>query len=88
MSVVAAVAVGVDLDELDTFFRILLIYHFTGFPYLLTTFLEGYQAEFTSNFVSYLAYLASTLSDFSGKNNFRKGSPTRVLAKNLFSYFA
>ena len=65
------------------FFRVSLISHLTGFPYLLTTFSKDVRLSWSQHFFSYLAYLTSD-PGFDTENDFRKGSPTRVLAKNFF----
>ena len=52
---------GYQAELAQKFFRFSLIYHFTGFPYLLTTFFEGCQAELTSNF--FISRLFTTLPD-------------------------
>ena len=44
--------------DLNFFFRILLFYHFTRFPYLLTTFSRDVRLSWPQKiFFSYLAYL-------------------------------
>ena len=69
--------------DLNKFFCISLIYHLTGFPYLLTTFprMSG-LVDLTIFF--FVSHLVDFRSGFWHWKWLPKGSPTRLLAKNFF----
>ena len=70
--------------NLTIFFpRISFIQSFSGFPYLLTTFSKDLRLSWPQFLFSYLAQFTSNRG-FDTENDFRKGSPTRVIAPNMF----